>query len=388
MRFYADGPNIPDSLLEQRDQGKVVFFCGAGVSKNEGLDTFEELTQAVINYFDPPEYFDSYESFYHQYKTQNLPVLDQVFYFLHEEFGRDEVNRFVAKRLTSSPSNTPKSHENILRISSNFDGKPQVVTTNFDHLFESSLSSDIPIYEAPSLPNLDLTGSVSGITYLHGKLKSPAESNHNYVLSSADFGRAYLSQAWATEFVQSLLANYTVVLLGYQAEDPPIKYLLQGLKHQNSNKEHLIYAFYVAETDNTESKWHDKGVIPIVSNGLSELWDSIDAWAKRADDSRLWQTETLKLATKKPQDLQAFQRGQIAHIIRTTAGAKAFANQKPIPDPEWLCVFDPKCRTAPAAKNFTEGTTFDPVKAYGLDDDISIKEQLKKTLIKARLITC
>lgn len=65
-------------------------------------------------------------------------------------------------------------------------------------------------------------------------MKSPHDETHDYILSSADFGRAYLSQAWATEFVRSLLENFTVVLLGYQAEDPPIKYLLQGLHHHNT----------------------------------------------------------------------------------------------------------------------------------------------------------
>ena len=32
MRFAADGPDIPGNLLDARDDGEVVFFCGAGVS--------------------------------------------------------------------------------------------------------------------------------------------------------------------------------------------------------------------------------------------------------------------------------------------------------------------------------------------------------------------
>jgi hypothetical protein len=379
MRFYADGPNIPDQLLELRDQGKVVFFCGAGVSKNEKLDNFEELTQAVMDHFDPPESFESYQAFYSRYKEHSIPILDQVFYFLHQEFGVNEVNQVVAERL-STDKKIAKSHQDILRISSNLDGIPQVVTTNFDHLFEFYISVSTPIYEAPSLPNLALTGSVSGITYLHGKLKSPQDENHDYILSSADFGRAYLSQAWATEFVRSLLENFTVVLLGYQAEDPPIKYLLQGLHHNNTVKQHSIYALDV-EGNNTQSKWRDKGVIPITSIGFPQLWQSIEAWAERADNPRNWRTKTLELATKKPQELQAFERGQIAHIVNTTAGAKAFRDQKPTPPPEWLCVFDPKCRMAAVAKDLTENMTFDPSKAYGLDDDPS-HEEIKEKQIK------
>jgi hypothetical protein len=378
MRFYADGPNIPDQLLELRDQGKVVFFCGAGVSRNEGLDDFEQLTQAVLDHFDPPESFDSYQTFYSSNKEHSISILDQVFYFLHQEFGVNEVNQVVAERLSSNEK-TAKSHQNILRISSNLDGIPQVVTTNFDHLFESSASTPTPIYEAPSLPNLKLTGSVSGITYLHGKLKSPQDENHDYILSSADFGRAYLSQAWATEFVRSLLENFTVVLLGYQAEDPPIKYLLQGLNHHSSIRQHSIYAF--DNNDDSQSKWRDKGVIPIVSNNYIDLWKSIEAWAERADNPRDWRTKTLELATKKPQELQAFERGKIAHIVHTTAGAKAFSTLKPKAHPEWLCVFDPKCRMAEIAKNLTDNTTFDPSEAYGLDDDPS-REEIKSKGIK------
>ncbi len=34
MRFLENGPSIPDELLLARDQGRVVFFCGAGVSRS------------------------------------------------------------------------------------------------------------------------------------------------------------------------------------------------------------------------------------------------------------------------------------------------------------------------------------------------------------------
>jgi hypothetical protein len=32
LRFGANGPNFPDDLLVARDEGRVVIFCGAGVS--------------------------------------------------------------------------------------------------------------------------------------------------------------------------------------------------------------------------------------------------------------------------------------------------------------------------------------------------------------------
>lgn len=49
MRFLADGPSIPVELLIARDDGRVVFFCGAGVSRaHAGLPNFFELAHQVL----------------------------------------------------------------------------------------------------------------------------------------------------------------------------------------------------------------------------------------------------------------------------------------------------------------------------------------------------
>jgi hypothetical protein len=48
MRFIANGPSIPDELLRARDQGRVVFFCGAGVSRAKAeLPDFFGLAKTV-----------------------------------------------------------------------------------------------------------------------------------------------------------------------------------------------------------------------------------------------------------------------------------------------------------------------------------------------------
>src|SRR5271157_3175581 len=49
MRFLPDGPNLPDELLEARDEGRVLFFCGAGVSRARArLPDFLGLARAVL----------------------------------------------------------------------------------------------------------------------------------------------------------------------------------------------------------------------------------------------------------------------------------------------------------------------------------------------------
>lgn len=236
MRFFSDGPSIPDVLLERCDAGRVVFLCGAGVSFNSGMPTFLGLTKHVIDFFDPPEGSEIMKAFA-PWRTNptaaNVP-LDQVFNLLHQEYGRDDVNALVTERLLvpSTAETIGREHGLVKRISSNQSGVPQIVTTNFDHLFELGDEADsIPVHIPPAFPDLAFGSPIDGITYLHGRLVAPSATQHPYVLSSADFGRAYLSEAWATKFISALLERYTVVLVGYQAEDPPVKYLLQGLNH-------------------------------------------------------------------------------------------------------------------------------------------------------------
>jgi hypothetical protein len=50
MRFLGDGPSIPDELLVARDEGRVIFFCGAGVSRaRAGLADFFGLAKQVLD---------------------------------------------------------------------------------------------------------------------------------------------------------------------------------------------------------------------------------------------------------------------------------------------------------------------------------------------------
>ena len=49
MRFLDNGPAIPDELLHARDEGRVVFFCGAGVSRAKAkLPDFFGLAKKVM----------------------------------------------------------------------------------------------------------------------------------------------------------------------------------------------------------------------------------------------------------------------------------------------------------------------------------------------------
>ena len=199
MRFNADGPIIPDSLLRERDAGRVVFLCGAGVSVPAGMPTFVRLTELVIKDLAPAEESDIVQAFEPWINADTIipararTSLDQIFNMLQQEYGKDQVGKLVTKHLgIDEPTSVDANqHKIIARISSSHEVIPQIVTTNFDHLFEHAFDGDpIRYYEPPSFPDLRHGVPLTGITYLHGRLAEKEAVSHEYVLSSSDFGRA------------------------------------------------------------------------------------------------------------------------------------------------------------------------------------------------------
>lgn len=376
MRFHSQGPAIPDVLLERCDAGRVVFLCGAGVSLPSGMPSFIGLTKHVIEFFDPPEDSEivtAFQPWLADPSGPNVP-LDQIFNLLHQEYGKDEVNALVTERLSVPPDKVEAGHEHALikRISSNQSGVPQIVTTNFDLLFEANAEGDeLALHVPPGFPDLAFGTTIEGITYLHGRLADPSSEHHPYVLSSADFGRAYLSEGWATNFIRNLLDRYTVVLVGYQAEDPPIKYLLQGLNHDGRYDRSRLYAFDRGLPEEIEAKWRDRGVTAIAYSDHADLWKTMEAWADRADDPRQWRASVIAASQKDPKDAAPHERGQVAHVLRTVQGARLFSEADPAPNPEWVCVMDANVRSAKPSSGYgDDAETFDPRIAYGLDDDL------------------
>lgn len=47
MQFVANGPDVPNALLQAHEEGRVVFFCGAGISYPAGLPGFKGLVDEI-----------------------------------------------------------------------------------------------------------------------------------------------------------------------------------------------------------------------------------------------------------------------------------------------------------------------------------------------------
>jgi len=229
-------------------------------------------------------------------------------------------------------------------------------------------------WNPPHLPDPRRDADFHGIIHLHGCLDKSYrfERDGELVLSSADFGKAYLSDGWATIYVRSLLERFKIVFVGYRAEDPPVEYLLEALKVQNSQCG--LYAFQPGDSPSALEQWRRKGVqaIPYDGEGHSSLWSTLRNWAERARNVDAWTDRVIANALEGPAPLAPFERGQVAHLARTVVGAKALAKADKTIPATWLFVFDKTERYGRAGRIdpvADSGPFFDPFDAFGLDDD-------------------
>ncbi|WP_346895338.1 SIR2 family protein [uncultured Roseibium sp.] len=382
MRFISNGPSIPDELLLARDQGRVVFFCGAGVSRAKAKlpDFFElaaKVTRALGVKDDDPamKIIAEAKEIGQRTGVDGLISADRIFGLLERDFLSRDIQEAVAAALTHTESPDLSAHQTLLRLATTPEGLIRLVTTNFDRLFDNC-RAELPTFSPPNLPDPSRPVDLNGVVYLHGKINSEATGaeGDGFVLSSSEFGKAYLSDGWATSFVRDILRKYSVVFIGYSADDPPIHYLLEALNRTSKPIEE-VYAFQSGNESYAQSRWKHKGVAAIPydnANGHSALWDTLEAWAIRAENPDRWIHGVVELAKSGPENLQPHERGQVAHIVSTIEGARKFSEGDNPPPATWLCVFDPYQRFAKPGRQggFGEdGPLVDPFDFYALDSD-------------------
>jgi hypothetical protein len=381
MRFIDNGPSIPDDLLIARDAGQVLFFCGAGVSFAEArLPDFSVLSERVLNLLgsatDSPA-----RQLFNAARTPDKPcgvsgsvAFDRIFGMLEREFEAAEVREAVAIALRPQPGYGLGAHRTLLDLSRTRGGMPRIVTTNFDLLFEEC-EPEIASSNPPRLPDPSRDNDFHGIIHLHGRVDAEygGACDDEFVLSSADFGHAYLSDGWATRYIQALLQRFRIVFVGYSADDPPVQYLLEALSRFR-RPGHALYAFHSGNKSEAAQQWAHKGVEPISYDGASNhaaLWDTLSAWAERARDVDGWHDHLIQRAMQGPASMATHERGMVAHLAASTVGSRLIAFSENTLPAEWLFVFDRNARYGQANTIGCDDSNdrFDPFDAFGLDSD-------------------
>ena len=298
---------------------------------------------------------------------------DRVFSLLEREFDTSDVHAAVAAALKPQGEADLSAHELVLDLAGRRSGTIRLVTTNFDRLFEDC-DPEVRSIGPAHLPD-PKRAELNAVIHLHGRVDPEylGSDDEGFVLSSGDFGRAYLAEGWATRFIQSLLSRFSIVFLGYSADDPPVQYLLEALKAA-SEAHGRMYAFQSGESAVASSLWENKGVHAMAydpSNRHEALWSTLDAWAKRANNIDGWYDAVIEKAARGPETLHPHERGQVAHILSFAEGVRRFISLTDNGVPaSWLKVIDPRERYGQRERAVDQARgSFDPFDFYGLDSD-------------------
>ena len=281
--LIKDGPNIPISVMNELDDGRVVFFCGAGVSMGPGSN-LPSFCSLVMHVYDAnglkPNQVERMAINEGEY-DKALELLERP-----ERLGVQKVRRTVVNRLCTPPTGQLVTHKALIKLSSTGQST-RLVTTNFDDRFVEACVAEHLVDVAPKLP-LPKRHDWSSVVHLHGRAKGVTDKGSNLVLTAADFGRAYLTERWAARFVAELFREFTVVFVGYGLGDRVMGYLVDGLAAERAKGARCFkaYAFapYCDESNREEERvgWLVKNVEPILYDLRDRyrlLTDTLVRWA-------------------------------------------------------------------------------------------------------------
>lgn len=302
---------IPERLLLAHGRGEVLFICGAGISKPAGLPDFRQLVLDVYATLDtsthsvltglPQEACNHWQANCAGLTDQQTAEVkrflvgdfDVVLGMLERRLddqtrGDSQVRRTVAAILRSGATSPAAIHKALIALADR-GGARTIVTTNFDLLLQVAaqrLRLPVETYSLGSIPRPSRHSEFSGVLHIHGVLdKNPARTSE-LVLSDQDFGEFYLRRRVVPDFIYDAARLYHLVLVGYSANDPPMRYLLNAVAADGKRFDDLKERFTFFGTNSPDAvalaDWNGRGITPIhydSSNGHDALRATLERWA-------------------------------------------------------------------------------------------------------------
>lgn len=321
--------DIPDEVLNALEAGQLVVFAGAGVSMGapSNLPDFRGLAEQIAA--------GSLTRREHEPIDRFLGRLEK---------NGVQVHKRAATILSPSGSGPTRLHRAVASLFASLDCL-RVVTTNFDGHFSTAVSNAFDelgdVYYAPALP---LGQSFNGLVYLHGAIERDPDG---MVLTDSDFGRAYLTEAWATRFLQAMFAHNTVLFMGYSHDDPVMTYLARALAPETSR--------YALTPPGNDDHWEFRGITPVTyplvdgSDKHEALCEAVEACAKQARMGTLDQEARIAEIVSSVPPLSLQDDDYLKRALTDVVTARFFAKHASGPEwlgwvedhPSFICLFDP-----------------------------------------------
>lgn len=356
MRLIPDGPDLPADLLRAQERGEVLFVCGAGVSCQAGLPNFCGLVEKVYGALGEDWQAHQIENALMKAEEYDrlLRALERRLIGTHDrqaQHQRRRIRHAVRDSLKACPGADLTAHRQLLELSRDGEQNFRLLTTNFDTLFERARKESghpaLPSHAGRAMPPAG-TARFEGVLHLHGRI-ADADLNldeTDLVLTSAEFGDAYLRNGWASRYLYELVRTHVLVLVGYSADDPPMRYLLEAVDAERDRFPDLkpVYAFACVSASEDESlikaRWQAKGIEPLLyrmrdARNHALLYGTIGAWRDYAEDPTRWRRDHLSpLLKENPEVLGPEEYGEVVDLLRHGDADKLLEELSP--EAAWL----------------------------------------------------
>ncbi|MCP3732568.1 SIR2 family protein [Sphingomonas sp. MG17] len=251
-------------------------------------------------------------------------------------------------------------HTTILRLSRDLENRPAIVTTNFDTLIERAFlqTEDAPTVRALSFAGQDLpppgAAGFGGIIHIHGRIADQAIELEEtpLVVTSADYGDAYMRSGWASRFLFDLCRCRTIVLVGYSAGDAPVRYFLNVLEADRQRFPDLrpVYALDAVDAEDgvegADMRWEALAVTPIPyayefdaeteRKTHAILWRDLDMLARLVERPKATRREWAQvILAKRFADAEP---AELEHLAWLVSGRRDLYDVviRTVTDPAWL----------------------------------------------------
>ena len=179
-------------------------------------------------------------------------------------------------------------HRALMRLADR-GGAVTIVTTNFELLLERAARRTTPPIQTYSLGGIPRPGrraDFAGVLHIHGALdRNPARAA-DLVVSDQDFGEFYLRRRIVPDFVYDAARLFNLVLVGYSANDPPMRYLLNAVAADGTRFDDLKERFAFVGTSSPDpvalEDWTGRGIRPIhydSTSGHAAILNTLQRWA-------------------------------------------------------------------------------------------------------------
>ena len=343
---------IPERLLLAHARGEVLFIAGAGVSRDAGLpdfrklvvEVYEELDSAVYsvisrisssnNNQEAPDLSDLRDGQKAEVKRFQRGEYDVVFGMLErriegQENAQSPVRQKVGKILRPDDLKPTSIHRDLIRLSDH-GSAVTIITTNFDLLFEDAarkIRSPVQTYALGGIPRPTLRQEFSGVLHIHGVLDRNPKRTSDLIISDQDFGEFYLRRRIVPDLIYDAARLYNLVLVGYSANDPPMRYLLNAVAadvaHFPDLKERFIFVGMNKDNPVELEDWKARGITPIQyksqGNDHSQLQRTLARWTEfsaiNGDKNRV-ERELKKIVKTTRAEASEEDRDSFDHFIR------------------------------------------------------------------------